>query len=303
MLEKLKRQRTRDLGEQTVADAQAFTADVSRSKSHELLNGLKTGVGVHDGLSALLATRAAYEFLWVSSFATSAVSGLPDAGLLDYADIARLVSIVDRVSSLPIVVDMDAGYGDSLKVHHATEGIARAGASAVCIEDNPTSKRSSLYDVLERPLASIDEHCERIDAAHSATKQMDTAVIARTEALVAGLGVDAALDRAAAYVAAGADAVFVQAVAPAVDELLRFCRGWACRTPVFVAPTMYPQLPRRDLYAAGVTHYIFANHGVRAAHRAMSDVFNQLSSAEFSADVEGAISSVDDLTSDICAPG
>jgi phosphoenolpyruvate phosphomutase len=269
----------------------------------DLLRTPRTGVGVHDGLSAMLASSAGYDFdfLWVSSFGTSAASALPDAGLLDAGDMARTVAVVGRASRLPVVADMETGYGDPLKVGHAAAAIVRAGATAVCIEDNTIAKRSSLYSFPGRTLVPADEHCERVRAAVGATRDHDCAVIARTEALVAGLGVDDALGRAGAYVDAGAQAIFVQSVSPDMDELLCFCRAWGGRTPVFVAPTCYPEVGKSALRAVGVTHYIFANQAIRAAHRAMTDVLVKLSTAECAAAVEGQISAIADMEHD-CGP-
>lgn len=264
----------------------------------------RTGVGVHDGLSTVLAAKAGFDFIWISSFATSAVSGLPDAGLLDSSDMAAVVGVVRRSCRMPIVVDMDAGYGDELKVSLAAGLIARAGADAICIEDNPTSKRSSLYDGYARPLVSTEEHLARIVAAKAGIGTQPCAVIARTESLVAGRGVDEALARTEAYVEGGADAIFVQCVdAARLDELLEFCNRWERRTALYIAPTRYPQVARERLHDAGATHYIYANQAVRAAHRAMAEVFQQLVRAEGSLGIEPTISTVREVASDLGEAG
>lgn len=252
-----------------------------------------TGIGVHDALSAIIADRAGCDFLWVSSFGVSAVRGLPDVGLLDAGTMAATVSGIVNGTALPVIVDMDAGYGDALKVRHSAELLARCAARGICIEDNPTSKRCSLYHGYERALASVDEHCDRIAAARTGVAGRPCAVIARTEALVAGLGLDEALLRAEAYRAAGADAVFVQAVTDeGLAQLLAFCRSWAARTPLFIAPTCFTEVTRADFHAAGATHYIFANQGIRAAHRAMAVAFRGLLTDDRGLETEQAISSV-----------
>jgi phosphoenolpyruvate phosphomutase len=259
----------------------------------------RLGVGVHSGLTALLAAKHGFDFLWLSSFEASAAGGLPDAGLLDPSEIGRFVHAVRGLTDRPEVVDIDAGYGDAVKVHHVVRGLARAGAAAVCIEDNPTSKRSSLYAGYPRTLVGIPEHSERIRAARLATHEEEEpycAVISRTEALVAGRPVEEALERATAYVEAGADAVFVQSCDPTAEEIFDFGVRWDRRTPLFVTPTRYPHLTARALFEAGATHVIFANHAIRAAYRAIDAVFGTLSRSACALAVEDEISSVDELS-------
>jgi len=276
-------------------DGEHLTARLLEDREH-------TGLGVHDGFSTLLANGAGADFLWASSFAASASRGFPDAGLLEASTMAPVVNEISRVTELPIVVDMDAGYGDELKVRYSADAMTRAGATAICIEDNPVSKRCSLYDGHERELVSPEEHCARIKAARAGIANRPCAVIARTEALVAGLGVDEALARAGAYVDAGADAVFAQAVAlDEGDQLLEFCMRWGRRTPVFLAPTTYSHRTRAQWYAAGASHVIFANQGIRAAHRAILTVFRQLVASDAPIEAEEDISSVADIAEEVGA--
>ncbi len=263
----------------------------------------QTGVGVHDGLSALLASKCPFDFLWVSSFCNSAAMGLPDAGILGAEEMLGMVRLVRRNSSLPIVVDMDAGYGDPLKIYQVVKEMVRAGSSALCIEDNPSSKRCSLYDGYERTLVTIEEHQARIRAAKAAVAEIEghCLIVARTEAFLACLGVDEALKRASAYADAGADAVFVQSVDATGGEILDFCRGWQRRTPLFLAPTRISHIPKTELFAAGASHIIHANQGLRAAHAAMNRVFQALAELPSSGGVEKEISSVKQVSTDVGA--
>ncbi len=256
------------------------------SSSHYATNwffsngALRVGFGVYDGLSTLVAEKVDIDFLWLSSFCVSASLGRPDSGVLDVSEMATVVRTVATTTHYPLVVDMDSGYGDALKVSLAARMLEQSGASAVCIEDNPLVKRSSLYQVDDRILASVEEHEERL---HAARRGMVSGcrLIARTEALVAGLGVGEALHRASRYVGAGADAVFVQATKPDDGkELLEFGRRWRHRTPMFIAPTRYPELCASDYTACGVTHWIFANQAIRAAYRAMDSTIRQVEKAK-----------------------
>src|SRR5260221_12219529 len=141
----------------------ATSASVSR-----LFNGEpQVGVGIYDGLSALLAEKYHFDFVWVSSFCCSAAAGLPDAGIIGPDEILSVVRCVRRSIKLPIVVDLDSGYGDPVKAYHVVEAMARAGAAALCIEDNPVSKRCSLYDGYDRALVTPEEHIARLRAARA----------------------------------------------------------------------------------------------------------------------------------------
>jgi phosphoenolpyruvate phosphomutase len=254
----------------------------------------QVGVGVYDGLSALLAEKWRFDFVWVSSFCCSAAAGLPDAGIIGPEDVLNVIRFVRRSVDLPIVVDIDSGYGDPVKAFHVVEAMARAGAAALCIEDNPISKRCSLYDGYVRALASVEEHSARVRAARAGVAQARATcrIIARTEALVAGLGVTEALRRTSAYADAGADAVFIQSLDSTGKEVLTFGREWRCRTPLFIAPTRMPQVTRQEFFTAGISHAIFANQGLRAAHAAMDRTFRILAEAESSQTVESEISPV-----------
>ena len=260
-----------------------------------LFNGKpQLGAGVYDGLSALLAEKWTFDFMWVSSFCCSAAAGLPDAGLISPEDILNIVRCVHRCAALPIVVDLDSGYGDAIKVCHVVEAMAGAGAAALCIEDNPLSKRCSLYDGYDRALVSIEEHIARLRAAKVGISRAGSScrLIARTEALVAGMGVDEALRRAHAYVDAGADGVFIQSLDATGREVLEFGREWKRRTPLFIAPTRMPTTTKTEFFGAGISHTMFANQGLRAAHKALDDTFRKLSQAECSLAVESEISTV-----------
>ena len=260
-----------------------------------LFSGSKqVGVGIYDGLSALLAEKWKFDFVWVSSFCCSAAAGLPDAGIIGADEVLAVIKVVHRSINLPIVVDIDSGYGDAVKAYHVAEAMARAGAAALCIEDNPLSKRCSLYDGYDRALVSVAEHIARLRAVRAgvAKAHAHCRVIARTEALVAGMGVKEALRRATAYADAGADAVFIQSLDATGNEVLTFGQEWKRRTPLFIAPTRLPHVTKKEFFAAGISHAMFANQGLRAAHAAVDRTFQALAEGDCSLPIESQISTV-----------
>src|SRR5260221_7253742 len=277
----------------------ATSASVSR-----LFNGdPQVGFGIYDGLSALLAEKWHFDFVWVSSFCCSATAALPDAGIIGPEDVLAIIRTVHRSINLPIVVDIDSGYGDAAKASHVAEAMARAGAAALCIEDNPLSKRCSLYDGYDRALVSVEEHIARLRAVRAgiARAQSSCRVIARTEALVAGLGVKEASRRAMAYADAGADAVFIQSLDATGNEVLTFGREWKRRTPLFIAPTRLPHVTKKEFFAAGISHTMFANQGWRAAHASLDRTFKGLPEEECSMPVQSGLSTAKSVAAPIVA--
>ena len=263
-----------------------------------MFNGkFQVGVGIFDGISALLAAKHHFDFVWVSSFCCSATQGVADVGIIGPEDILALVRLSRRLVDLPIIVDLDSGYGDPVKIFHVIGAMARAGVSAVCIEDNPTSKRCSLYGGYERDLASIDEHVARLRASRAAIKDAgaNCKIIARTEALVAGMGMEEALKRATAYAENGADGVFAQSLDSTGNEILTFGQKWGGRTPYVIAPTKMPTITKKQFEQAGVSHTIFANQGLRAAHEAIDRTFRTLAEATSAQSVEPHISTIAEI--------
>src|SRR5438552_8849052 len=175
--------------------------------------GVVLAAGAHDALSAKLAEEAGFDAIWASGFGISAVQAVPDANILTLTETLEAVRhIVDAVR-IPVVADCDNGYGNAINVMRTVGEFERAGAAGICIEDNDFPKRCSFYAGVRRDLVAVDEHARKIEAATEDRRNHAFAVVARTEALIAGLGIDEALARARAYAAAGADAVLVHSKA------------------------------------------------------------------------------------------
>src|SRR5262249_49666648 len=181
--------------------------------------------------------------------------------------------------------------GNAINVMRTASEFERAGAAGICIEDNEFPKRCSFYAGVRRDLVPAEEHARKIEAACSARRSPDFAIIARTEALIAGLGLDEAMHRARAYADAGADAILVHSKEPDFSELRRFSERWrlpaGLPAPLVAVPTPSPDGGLEDLAAAGFHMAIFANQPLRAAIVAMRDALHRLRES-------GRASSVDD---------
>jgi methylisocitrate lyase len=163
--------------------------------------------GAHLGLAGLLAKQAGFEALYLSGAAMSATMGLPDLGMITIEDVSFFIRQVARATQLPLLVDGDTGYGEALNVMHMVRAFEDAGAGAVHLEDQLLPKKCGHLN--DKKLAGVDEMCAKIAAARRARRHLY--VIARTDA-VASEGMDAAVERAQRYIAAGADAIFPEAL-------------------------------------------------------------------------------------------
>ena len=239
--------------------------------------GLVQVMAAHSPLSALLAEEAGFDGLWASGFELSALYGLPDVSLLSMTQHLDMVRAMADRSALPIVADIDTGFGNALNVIHAVRHYERAGAAAVVIEDKTFPKVTSLAAGGRQELLRTEEFQGKIRAALEARRDPDFLVIARTEALIAGLDEAEALRRAAAYEAAGADMILVHSKQKTPAEVESFVRAWAGGTPLVLVPTAYPDLTVERIKALGkVEMVIYGNHAIRATVTAMQRVFARI---------------------------
>ena len=178
--------------------------------------GLIVAPGCYDALSALLIERAGFEAAYVSGASIAYTRlGRPDIGLVSFSELADIVAAIRERVSIPLIVDMDTGFGNALNVQRSVKLLAQAGASALQLEDQVTPKRCG--HLADKSLVSAAEMCGKIRAALDARPSDEMLLIARTDA-IAVEGFAAAIDRAEAYLAAGADVLFVEA--PQTDEQL-----------------------------------------------------------------------------------
>lgn len=164
--------------------------------------------GVYDGISARVVEEAGFESVYVSGGAIARGGGVPDLGLLSMTEVRdRVAQICDAVS-LPVVADIDTGYGNALNVHRTVRELTRVGVAAFQLEDQVTPKKCGHYAGKE--LVSTEEMVGKITATLDVRGEEGPLLIARTDA-VATEGFDAAIERANRYAEAGADILFVEA--------------------------------------------------------------------------------------------
>ena len=232
--------------------------------------------GVYDGLTATLAEAAGFEALYLSGAAVAYTRlGRPDIGLTTMSEMAEtLAAIRDRVA-LPIVIDADTGFGNALNAQRTMRTYERAGANALQVEDQSFPKRCG--HLADKRLIPAAEMAGKIRAMADARESDETLIIARTDAIGVE-GFEAALERAEAYVAAGADALFVEAPRSGA-ELRAVAERFAGRVPLManmVEGGVTPVTSAADLGAMGYSLVIFPGGIVRALARAAEDYYASL---------------------------
>ncbi len=226
-------------------------------------------VGAHDGLSARLIADAGFDAVWASGFGVSAARAVPDANVLTMTETLEAARSMIHASKIPLIADCDSGYGNAINVIRTVREFRREGAAGICLEDNDFPKRCSFYGGVRRSLVPVQEHADKVRAAKDASEGSDFVVIARTEAFIAGEGIDSALERAHAYADAGADAILVHSKAEDHSEIADFAARWQARLPLVAVPTTYGTVTLDELQACGVRLVIFANQVLRTSIHAM----------------------------------
>ena len=248
-------------------------------------------MAAHNPLAAKLAANAGFDAIWGSGFELSASYAVPDASILPMGTHLEMMRAIGEVQGAPVIADIDTGFGNAVNVAYAVPRYVAAGVAAVVIEDKTFPKDSSLRADGRQELVPVGEFQGKLGAAKAAAGGV--LVVARTEALIAGLGEAEALHRGAAYAEAGADAVLIHSKQKTPDEILSFCRAWPGSVPLVLVPTSYPQLSFADVAALGkVGLIICGNHAVRAAVAAMRSTFRRIIAEGGIAGVERDIASV-----------
>jgi 2-methylisocitrate lyase-like PEP mutase family enzyme len=234
--------------------------------------------GVYDALSGLIAAQAGAEAVYLSGASIAYTRfGRPDIGLVSMSEVADTVAALrDRVS-LPIVVDADNGFGNALNTQRTVRVFERMGANALQLEDQTMPKRCGHLD--GKSLISAGEMAGKIKAACDARASDDTLIIGRTDA-IAVEGLDAALERAEAYLEAGADILFVEAP-QSLEQISLIVKRFAGRVPLManmVEGGKTPIVDAAGLEQLGFSFVIFPGGIVRAVAATQRDYYRNLTS-------------------------
>lgn len=249
--------------------------------------------GAVNAYSALLAGRAGFKAIYLSGAGVANASfGMPDLGLTSLNDVCEDVRRITGASPLPLLVDADTGWGGAFNIARTVQELARAGAAGLHLEDQVQSKRCG-----HRPgkaLVPAAEMCDRLRAAVDARSDADFVIMARTDAHAVE-GQQAALARARAYVEAGADMIFAEALT-SLAEYREFTR--AVQVPVLANLTEFGKTPFftvQELGAAGVSLVIYPLSAFRAMSRAALDVYTAIRKQGTQRDVIDRMQTRDEL--------
>jgi phosphoenolpyruvate mutase len=251
-------------------------------------------MGAHDGLSAKVVEEAGFKAIWASGLSVSAALGVRDSNEASWTQVLEVLEFMADAVSIPILLDGDTGYGNFNSVRRLVRKLCQRGVAAVCLEDKLFPKTNSFLGE-HQPLADVDEFCGKIRAGKDSQTDPHFSIVARTEALIAGRGLDEALRRAEAYHAAGADAILIHSKAKTADEVLAFAAEWAGRCPLVLVPTTYCKTPTQRFREARISMVIWANHNLRAALGAMRMVSRRIKADESRVGVEDEIASIQDV--------
>ena len=236
---------------------------------------------VHSGLTGLIAEKTVvetggrldqFDAMWISSLCDSTAKGKPDIELVDMSSRIRTIDDVMDVTTKPIILDGDTGGLIEHFVYNVRT-LERMGVSAVIIEDKTGLKKNSLFGTeVEQTQDSIENFCAKIAAGKKALRTEEFMIIARIESLILERGMEDALNRAFAYIGAGADGIMIHSRKKSPDEILEFCRLFREKdreTPIVVVPTSFNSITEEELAAAGINIVIYANQLTRSAFPAM----------------------------------
>ena len=235
----------------------------------------------HSGLTGLIVEKTVveregrldqFDAMWISSLCDSTAKGKPDIELVDMTSRFRTIDDITEVTTKPIIFDGDTG-GLTEHFVYTVRSLEKMGVSAVIIEDKKGLKKNSLFGTeVKQTQATIEEMSAKIAAGKKAQLTDDFMIIARIESLILEQGMEDALARAHAFVAAGADGIMIHSRKKEPDEILEFCDKFRAdnkETPIVVVPSSFNVITEEELADHGVNIVIYANQLTRAAFPAM----------------------------------
>jgi 2-methylisocitrate lyase-like PEP mutase family enzyme len=241
--------------------------------------GIVLAPGIYDGLSALLVEQEGFKAAYLSGASLCYTRyALPDIGLVSMNEVADTLGAIRERATLPIIVDIDTGFGNALNVQRTVREFERRGASALQLEDQVTPKRCG--HLRDKVLIPAGEMVQKIKAALDARRSREMLIIARTDA-IAVEGFDKALERAERYADAGADLLFVEAPENEA-QMTQITKRFGSRVPLManmVEGGKTPVLPAEKLREIGFKLAIFPGGTVRALAFLLREYYAQLHKA------------------------
>lgn len=232
--------------------------------------------GVYDCISTKLCEKAGFEVAFTSGFGISAAMlGKPDFGFLNGTEMLWSVSRIISSVNIPVVVDIDTGYGNPLNVMRTVEEVVKIGGAGIILEDQEWPKKCGHFD--GKQVIPMDEHINKIRAAVEARGDSGLVIIGRTDAR-ASHGVDEAVKRGKAYYEAGADIVFIEAP-QSIEELREIADSFDKDVPLFanmVEGGKTPFLSSRELEELGYKIVVYPLAGLFSATKAIANCFEYL---------------------------
>jgi phosphoenolpyruvate phosphomutase len=255
---------------------------------------LKIG-GAFDAMSAKLIETNDFDAVWAGSFAISATHAVPDASIMTMTEFLQVSKNMVDSCNIPIIADCDTGFGGPSNVAHLVKQYEQAGVAGISIEDKIFPKQNSLLENGKHELLSEKDFVAKIIAAKESKSDQDFMIIARTEALIAGLGVEEAIKRANAYEAAGADAILIHSKNSTPTEIFEFCDNWKGNIPLVVVPTSYGGVKINELVSHKIKMVIYANQSLRIAHKSMSRLLKKMKNADSLDEIDEELSSMEEI--------
>ena len=240
-----------------------------------LLNGDSFLVpGTYDALSALVAAEVGFKAIYLSGGGVAASSlGVPDLGITTLNDVLVDVDRITHVCDLPLLVDVDTGWGEAFNISRMTKEMIKAGVAGIHIEDQVSQKRCGHRP--NKELVTKQEMCDRIKAASDAKTDENFVLMARTDSL-ADEGLELAIERSIAYKEAGADAIFAEAAGD-LEQYMTFKKEVGL--PLLANITEFGKTPiynKKELLDSGVDMILYPLSAFRAMSKAAEEVYNEI---------------------------
>ncbi len=268
-------------------------------------------IEAHNGISALIVENTTvekdgmkkeFDAIWLSSLTISTAKGKPDIGYVDLTSRISTLQDILEITTKPIIYDGDSG-GFVEHFVFMVRTLERLGVSAVIIEDKLGLKKNSLLGPeCGQSQDSIENFMYKIRAGKKARVTDDFMIFARIESLILGSGQDDAIERAQAYIEAGADGIMIHSNKKDPAEIFEFCRRYAKlrrQKPLVVVPSTYPQVTEEQLKEIGVKIVIYANHLLRSAYPAMRETVKSILYHGRALEVEDKLMSIKEIITKI----